>query len=584
MTSSAANTLNPVTVEIVRNALLACAEEMKIDLRRTSYNPIINEMNDFSVGIFSAAGETVAQAPGLPHFVCDIPSAINSIAQDIGGFDRFEPGDVFLTNDPYVNTFHVHDVNSVTPFFVDGELAGFACSRAHWHDIGGASAAGNMSATEVFQEGIILRSAQLYSRGERNASVFRIIEANTRLPETVMGDLRAQVGACQVGVERVLALIGRYGIEVYDACVARILADGERQALDALEQIPDGVYSAESFLDDDGVHRSVPLRVAATVTKSPGRLSIDLTGSSPAVAGSLNCNVNTTRSICRLVFKMLTTPTEPANEGHFRMVDIVVSEDSIFNAKRPSATLPGFFALHTLEDVVRRALASGMPDRVNADDYGRCCPAHIKFRDRSGGYRILADTEGGGWGAKPYEDGESGLLFGEIRVIPIEIMEMRYPVLLRQYRLREDSGGAGLHRGGLGVVKQYECLQDGQLNAGFERQVFPPSGVFGGGSALANRVAIISPDGSRRELPSKTTDHPVAKGEVISFELAGGGGYGDPVQRDLESVAADLRGGYVTSREQLADEYGVILHDGGNEIDVAATAARRSQLREAASA
>jgi N-methylhydantoinase B len=274
------------------------------------------------------------------------------------------------------------------------------------------------------------------------------------------------------------------------------------------------------------------------------------------------------------VFKMLTTPTEPANEGHFRMVDIVVPEDSIFNAKRPSATLPGFFALHTLEDVVRRALSPGMPDRVNADDYGRCCPAHIKFRDRAGTYRILADTEGGGWGAKPYEDGESGLLFGEIRVIPIEIMEMRYPVLVRQYRLREDSGGAGRFRGGLGVVKQYECLEDGQLNAGFEHQLFAPMGVFGGGSAMTNRLAVISPDGSARALPSKTTDHPVRKGEVISFELAGGGGYGDPLERDLELVAADLRAGYVTPAQ--VEAYGVVL-DAEGAIDAAATATARAQ-------
>jgi N-methylhydantoinase B len=577
--TTAVSTLNPVTVEIVRNALLACAEEMKIDLRRTSYNPIINEMNDFSVGIFSPAGDTVAQAPGLPHFVCDIPSAIHSIAEDIGGFDKFEDGDVYLTNDPYVNTFHVHDVNSVTPFFFQGELAGFACSRAHWHDIGGASAAGNMSATEVFQEGIILRSALLYRRGEPNSSIFRVIEANTRLPQTVLGDLRAQVGACQVGADRVITLIERYGVDVYNECVRRILDDGERQALEALDQIPDGTYSAESFMDNDGVDRETPLAVRATITKTAGRLTVDLTESSPAVAGPLNCNMNTTRSICRLVFKMLTTPTEPANEGHFRMVDIVVPEDSIFNAKRPSATLPGFFALHTLEDVVKRALSEGMPDRVNADDYGRCCPAHIKFRDRSGNYRILADTEGGGWGANPNEDGESGLLFGEIRVIPIEIMEARYPVLLRQYRLREGSGGAGRLRGGLGVIKQYECLEDGALNAGFERQIFPPSGVFGGGSALSNGVAVISEDGTRRALPSKTTDHPVRKGEVISFELGGGGGYGDPLERDLELVAADLRAGYIIPAD--LDAYGVVV-DGDGAIDEAATAAKRDERRRTA--
>jgi N-methylhydantoinase B len=399
------NAISPVTLEIIRNALLACAEEMKIDLRRTSYNPIINEMNDFSVGIFSAEGETVAQAPGLPQFVCDIPSAIFSIADDIGGFDKFEDGDVYLTNDPYANTNHVHDVNSVVPFFMDGVLAGFACARAHWHDIGGASAAGNLTATEVFQEGIVLRSVDLYRRGVANQAVFRVIEANTRLPDTVLGDLRAQVGACHVGAERVLAVIARYGMEVYAECVRRILADGERQALAALEEIPDGVYTAASAMDSDGVDRDVQLPIVATVTKTGGRLTIDLTGSAGAVRGGLNCNKNTSQSICRLVFKMLTTANEPANEGHFRMVDMVVPEDSIFNAKRPSATLPGFFALHTLEDVVKRALAPGMASRITGDHFGCCCPAHLKFRGPDGGYRILADTEGGGWGGMPFDDG-----------------------------------------------------------------------------------------------------------------------------------------------------------------------------------
>jgi N-methylhydantoinase B len=568
--------VDAVTVEIVRNALLACAEEMKIDLRRTSYNPIINEMNDFSVGIFSEAGDTVAQAPGLPEFVCDIPSAILSVAEDIGGLDKFEDGDVYLTNDPYANTFHVHDVNSIRPFFAGGVLAGFACARAHWHDIGGASAAGNLSATEVFQEGIILRSVDLYRRGAPNQAVFRMIEGNTRLPEAVIGDLRAQIGACHVGAERVLAVIERYGLDVYRECVARILSDGERQALDALAKIPDGIYRAESALDDDGVNRGVPVPVKATVTKTKNRLTIDLTGSAGAVQGPMNCNKNTTRSICRLIFKQLTTSTEPANEGHFRMVDVIVPEDSIFNAKRPRATLPGFVALEALEDVVKRALAPSMPDRVNAEEYGRCDPAHIKFRDRDGEYRILADTEGGGWGGKPFEDGENAMLFGEVRVIPIEIAEMRYPVLLRQYRLREDSGGPGRFRGGLGVIKQYECLEDCELNALYERQYCPPAGVLGGHRSVANRVAIIGQDGTRVELPSKITDYPVLKGEVISFETAGGGGYGDPSERDLESIKRDIRSGYVQSRHQLEEEYLVVIDRESGTIDEAATEQRRS--------
>jgi len=572
--------VTPVTVEIVRNALLACADEMKIDLRRTSYNPIINEMNDFSVGIFTDTGDTIAQAPGLPEFVCDIPSAIHSIVEDIGGFDRFEEGDIYLTNDPYANTFHVHDVNCIQPFFVDEKLVGFCGARAHWHDIGGSSAAGNLTATEVFQEGIILRSVALFRAGKPSEDIFRIIETNTRLPETVLGDLRAQVGACKVGVERVRALIERFGGDVYSECVRRILSDGEHQSLEALRRIPDGVYRAESAVDDDGVDRGIPLPIRVTVTKANDRLTIDLTGSAGAVRGSLNCNTNTVRSVCRLVFKMLTTPTEPANEGHFRMVDLVVPEDSIFNAKRPSATLPGFVAALTLEDVVKRALSSAMPERVNADEYGKCCPAHVKFRDPDGGYRILADTEGGGWGAKPFEDGENALLFGEVRVIPIEICEMRYPVLLRQYRLRENSGGPGRFRGGLGVIKEYECLQDGELNAGYDRKTSPPAGILDGHESIGNRVVIIDPDGGETVLPSKVTDYPVRKGEVISFQTAGGGGYGDPLERDLDLVRSDLLQGFITSAQHLEDEYGVIVKTGKLEIDEAATAARRAERRK----
>lgn len=566
------NKPDPITVEIVRNAILSCANEMKIDLRRTSYNPIINEMNDFSVGIFNARAETLAQAPGLPEFVCDIPSAVHSVADDIGGFDKFREGDLFLTNDPYANTFHVHDVNAIKPVFFEGELVGFSCARAHWHDIGGSSAAGSLTATEVFQEGVILRSIRLYREGELNEDVMRVIRENTRLPEAVVGDLRAQVGCCNVGGLRLVTVIERFGLQVYLDCTEQILVNGERQALDALEAVPDGIYTAESCVDNDGIALDVPLPIRAKVIKAGDQLTIDLSGSAEECEGPMYSNKNTTRSMCRLIFKMITTPTEPANEGHFRMVDVVIPEKSIFNAKKPKATLPGFFALETLEDVVKRALSEAMSERVNADDYGRCTPAHIKFLGDDGAYRILADTEGGGWGAKPFEDGENALLFGEVRVIPIEIMEMRYPVRLRQYTLRQDSGGAGRYRGGLGIVKDYECLTDAHLNGGFDRQVCPPQGILGAGSALSNRMVIKKMDGSEIHLPSKVTDYPVSAGEVISFQTGGGGGYGDPLERDLALIENDLKEKLVSPERAVAD-YQVVLD--GDLIDRAATATRR---------
>jgi N-methylhydantoinase B len=237
--------------------------------------------------------------------------------------------------------------------------------------------------------------------------------------------------------------------------------------------------------------------------------------------------------------------------------------------------MPGFFALHTLEDVVKRALSEGMPDRVNADDYGRCTPAHIKFL-ADGKWRIVADTEGGGWGATSVNDGEHGMLFGEVRVIPIEILEMRYPVRLRQYTLRQDSGGAGRFRGGLGVIKDYECLSDGKINAGFDRQVCPPQGIFGGGEAQSNRIIIKKREGDNVLMHSKITDYRLRKGDVVSLQTAGGGGYGKPEERDLERVERDLREGLI-SADAAVNLYGVVLTevDGVPTIDRAATEARR---------
>jgi N-methylhydantoinase B len=572
---------DPITVEIVRNALIACSLEMKADLRRTAYNPIINEMNDFSVGIFDARAQTLAQAQGLPSFVCDIPSAINAILRDIGGFDRFVPGDVYLTNDPHASTVHVHDVNAIRPVFYGERLVGFAGARAHWHDIGGASASGSMTATDVLQEGLVLRSVALYRAGELNEAVLRVIRANSRLPDTVLGDLRAQVAACDIGEQRLLELIQRFGWTTFDGCCRQILSDGEKQARAALERIPMGVYEAESGLDHDGVDRGVPLRIKAVVTNNGAGLHVDLSESTATCKGPVSSNFFTTRSICRLIFKCLTTPNEPANEGHFRMVELSVPEESIFNAHWPKSTMAGFIALHTLEDVLKRALATGMPDRVNADEYGKCTPAHIKFRSGDK-YAILADTEGGGWGAKPFEDGENALLFGELRVIPVEVLESRYPVRVRKYTLRPDSGGAGQYRGGLGVVKQYECLDDAQLNAGFDRQLHPPQGLLGGKPAVPNGVRILRNDGSTEQLPSKVTDIEVRRGEVISFETAGGGGYGDPLLRELQLIESDMRDGYVSDASRL-EEYGVVLvgdraHDAAMAIDTQATMHRRSQL------
>lgn len=553
--------VDPITLEVIHNSLLSAALEMKVDLQRTAHSPIINDGLDFSVAVFNANAETVAQAPGLPSFLCDMPTAIHSVLEDIGGPEHLAEGDVYLTNDPYVNTNHVHDVNVIRPIFFEGKLVGFAGSRAHWHDIGGASGAGGFNSTEIFQEGLILRSIRLYDRDVLNVDALRIILENNRLPEAVEGDLLAQVGASRIGEQRILEILHRYGRDRFESTVRHIFSNGEAQARSALATIPPGTYAAQSCLDHDGVEVTVPLIIRATVIVHNRGLHVDLTGSSPRCRGPFNSNPNTTTSICRMIFKMLTTPNEPANEGHFRPLTVDIPKGSIFDARKPSPTMAGFFAHKVLEDVIKEAIAPAIPDRVNAHDYGKCTPVHIKGWEGDR-FFILPDTEGGGWGGKPTGDGESALLYGDVKVVPAEVLESKYPVRLLQYRLRKDSAGAGRFRGGLGVVKDYKALTDLRLNAGLDRQVCPPQGILGGRPALPNRVVVRGAD-NEKVLPSKVTDYAIHEGEVISIQTGGGGGYGDPLDRPLWDIAEDLREGLI-SEDHAREAYGVVVT--GNRV------------------
>jgi N-methylhydantoinase B len=551
----------PIVTEIIRNGLVSVTNEMKIDLMRSSYNPIIHEMLDFSVGLFSEQGDTLAQAAGLPQFLCDMPNAIRSILADVGGLDALRDGDVYLTNDPYTSSFHVNDVTVIEPLFLGGRVVAFAGARAHWHDVGGKSASGSTDATNVYQEGLFLRSIRACSGGELDAGLVRIIEGNSRLPSAVVGDLRAQVAACHTGVRRLAAIIDRYGLAVFGASIASMIELGEERARAAVRAIPDGEYHAEGFLDNDGVELDRRLDVAVTVRVQGDEIEFDLTGTTGPAVGPLNVNRHMTESELRLAFKTLTTPSEPANEGHFRPLHVIVPDGCLLDARRPSPTLLAFVPLELLVDLVRKALAPAIPDRVTAADYGRCCVMHAATRNvNDGAFAILADTEGGGWGARSFADGESALLFGDIRVIPVEVMEQKYPVLIERYTLRQDSGGAGRFRGGLGVVRDYRCLDRLELLTGYDRHDCPPWGLFGGEAGAPNTVVVTRADGTTDEF-RKTNEYPLEPGDLVSFRTAGGGGYGEPRERDRDMLLADIEDEYV-SQEAAERVYGLSVAAG----------------------
>jgi N-methylhydantoinase B len=569
----------PIVAEIIRNALVSVTNEMKIDLMRSSYNPIIYEMLDFSVGLFTEEAETLAQAAGLPQFLCDMPNAIRSIVADVGGVEGMAEGDIYLTNDPYTSSFHLNDVTVVEPVFYDGAVVAFAGARAHWHDMGGKSAGGSSDATNVYQEGLFLRSIKLASAGVVDENVIRIIQGNSRLPNSVVGDLNAQVASCHTGVARLQALIDRYGLDVFSMSTDLLIAQGEEMARAAVREMPDGDYYAEGFLDNDGVELDRHLKVAVTVRVRGDEIEFDLTGTDGPCKGPLNANRHITHSELSLAFKTLTTPTEPANDGHFRPLSVVVPEGCLLDAQRPSPTLLGFLPLELLIDLVRKALAPAIPHKVTAADYGRCAVMHAAGRSpRDGSFIIIADTEGGGWGAKPFGDGENALLFGDIRIIPAEVLEHKYPVVLERFELREDSGGAGTFRGGLGIVKDYRCTGELELLTGYDRHDCPPWGLFGGGPGAPNTIVVTRPDGETDEF-RKVTEYGLHDGDVASFRTAGGGGYGSPLERDPARVLADVVDGYISAPSAQRD-YGVILTPDGRGVDAGRTEQERAARRE----
>lgn len=564
----------PIVAEIVRNALVSVANEMKIDLMRSSYNPIVYEMLDFSVGVYNERGETLAQAAGLPEFLCDMPNAINAILEDIGGPETLKEGDIWLTNDPYTSTFHLNDVTVIEPVFYDGRLVGFCGARSHWHDMGGKSPGGSTDSTNVYEEGLMLRSIRVQREGEMDENVIRMVRYNTRLPNAVVGDLKAQIAACHTGAARLRELIGRYGLGIFEESLEIIIADGEALARAAVRDIPDGDYYAEGFTDNDGVVLDQPLKVAVTVRVRGDEIEFDMTGTGPPAVGPSNSNRNVTKSLMQLAFKHLTTPKELANDGHFRPMKVTVPDGCLFDAKRDSPTLLGFYALELVIDLVRKALAPAIPDRVTAADYGRCAVMHAAGKSpRDGSFIIIADTEGGGWGAKPFGDGENALLFGDIRVIPVEVLEHKYPVVLQRYELRQDSGGAGRWRGGLGIVKDYLCTDDIHLLAAYDRSVTPPWGLFGAKDAMHNIVVVTRADGTQEEF-MKRTGYELHEGDVMSFRTAGGGGYGPPEEREVERVAADVVEGYVSAKAAARD-YGVVIGADGL-VDVESSLAARA--------
>lgn len=578
---SARTTIDPVVTEIVRNGLIAATEEMKTNLMRTAYNMIIYEALDFTVGLFDADGNTVSIGLGLPMFIRGMSETVKAkIAHFKGDLD---PGDILLTNDAYITGSHLNHMTFTVPIFHDGDLVGFSCCMAHWPDVGGTLSG---STTDIYSEGLQMPIVKIYRKGVISDELVSIIKTNVRLADRAMGDFRAQVAAVKTGEKRFLEMLRKYGRDDVLGAIDAIMDQSERLARQRVAAMPDGVYEAESFMDDDGVSVGVRVPIRVKVEIKGDRMSVDLSEVSKQVGGFYNSGATAGMSCCQVAFKCLTSPLDmPINEGQFRALDIILPPGSVVSAVKPAAMRMWMTYPMTVVDTIFKAVAPAMPDQVAAGHHADLVVGRVNGRKASDNsfYIYLGGLIGGGWGAKHNGDGMNATIAmndGDTHNGPSEQVEAKYPLLVERYCLRPDSGGAGQYRGGLGTEQVMQAINQINFSSQMDRVVCKPWGVFGGLSGFGNSVAIHRGGADKETLfpNGKAINQVLKPGDAYILRSGGGGGYGSPLERDIASIERDVRCGYVT-REQAETGYGIVFAKDG-AIDAKATAKRRAEMKK----
>jgi N-methylhydantoinase B len=546
---------DPVTVEVIRNAFNSIAAQMNNNLARSAYTPIIYEMKDCSVGIFDEHARLLGQAPGLPIFLGNLEAAIQVTTNHFGGVEVYQPGDVFAVNDSYLTGSHLNDVSVFSPVFHAGELVGFCATKAHWLDIGAKDPSQAMDSTEIYQEGYRIGPTHLYRAGEPATETIDFLMRNSRLSKSIWGDMHAQIAACRTGEKQLDVLFTRFGRETIRAAAQAIFAQSERLDREAVARVPDGVYTGEGALDSDGVgDQPVPVKVAITVRGD--EMMLDLSGSSRQTPGCLNCGLAQTISGARLAFKFLFNPEVPVTGGTFRNLTVKAEKGSLFDAQEPAACQYYYPHIGMMIDLFMRVLAPAMPEAVVA---GQPADAmNIMFvgtHPRTGQRFVSGEATAVGWGAHADGDGTNGLINyggGDLKNFPVEVIESLYPIRIHRYGLWEGSGGDGRHRGGLGIVREYETLVDVNVSLWFERTVTPGWGLFGGEEGRATHVIVDRGRGQEQIL--KVNRLPLPRGSHVTVHTGGGGGYGRPDQREPEALERDIAHGYMSRRPVPSDE------------------------------
>lgn len=573
--------IDPVTLQVIGGALTTIAKEMAYVMYRMSYSSIIRESEDLGAGIFAKNGDTLAESDSTPMHIGSIPGYLRGIMDKLK--DNIHPGDVIWNNDPYAGASHSPDIGIFEPIFYQGELIAWAGTTAHHLDIGGSQPGLLINAPDIYAEGLVLNGVKLYDRGHRNESFWEVVRQKVRTPVQVIGDLEAQIAACRLGVKRFVELLDKYGKETVLLACDELLNYTERMMRYEISQIPDGIYEAQSYLDPDGLPNAEPLKVHVKIEKAGDELTVDLSETADQVPIAYNVSFEgatcvSTYNVLRSLF--LDTATHdyvPANEGAFRPINIVARPGSILNPNKPAATFSRGNQVNTVADLVIKALAPAIPDRICAGSAANLQFASYAGVDEGGNYWVHIEVDEGSYGGRPNKDGMDAVDFSSwnTRNNPIEDLDMHIPMVCERYELREDTAGAGKWRGGMGIIRWNRFLTDGVMTMEGDKASVKPWG-FEGGTPGAPSQLIKNPDTEAEPLPSKYDGLRFQAGESVQIEVPSSGGYGDPLARPAELVYEDVLD-EIVSRENARSLYGVVVTDDG--IDAAATAALRSEIQ-----
>ena len=573
--------VDPFTLEIIKNGLVVANDEMFQAFARTAKSPVIYEVLDFAVGMTDGKGNLIAQAPGVPAFSGVLDFAAREVLEKWK--DDLHPGDIIVANVPYYSGTHLNDVTLTLPIFYKDEIIGMVINKGHWSEVGGmAFGSWNPNATEIYQEGILLPCVKLYKEGKPNKDVIDIILENNRLPDYTYGDMEAQAASMRVAARRVHALIEKYGLDSVLLAMQKLLEDGEKYARLKLKELPKGEFVAEDYIDSAIAQTEEPVYVRAKIKITEDKFLVDFTGSGKQVMSPINSPFPATVSGVRETYMALTDPHAHPNAGFFKPLEVIAPPGTIFHPVKPAPTSTDWEAIAYATDLVWKALAPHVPEKLTAGHFVSILATIVGgVDDRTGEPFAIVEPQPGGWGAGYDMDGTSGLVAcgdGETYIASSEVYEKNFPIMVERYMLNTENGvGHGKFRGGFGVIREYRILNSTALaTLQVGRHDFPPWGVDGGLPGPGNKIFLYR--GGKVEEIRRISAEVLKKGDLISFHSSGGGGWGDPLERDPERVLQDFKNELITL--DIAENiYGVKIDPEKMEIDWETTKQLRERLK-----